>query len=72
MKTESKILFKTTEAAAMLGFSVTTLHRHVKAGRLDCVRFSKNSVCFTRQQLDEFIERHSKHYGPKRPGNGLN
>ncbi|MBK8129540.1 MAG: helix-turn-helix domain-containing protein [bacterium] len=62
---DSKLLLPAKDAAATLGISRTTLHRHVHAGRMECVRFSKNSVYFTRQQLDEFIERHKKRLTPR-------
>jgi predicted site-specific integrase-resolvase len=63
-------LAKSIDAATILGISTTTLHRYVKAGKIECVRFAKNSVYFTQQQLDEFIDRHRKRYTPNRPNAG--
>jgi excisionase family DNA binding protein len=60
------LLLKSTEAADRLGISRTTLHRLVKAGKLECVRFAVNSIYFTDQQLNEFIERHRKQYQPRK------
>ena len=59
------ILFKSSEAAERLGISKTTIHRMVKAGKLECVQLAANSVYFTQQQLDEFIERHKKRLTPR-------
>jgi len=59
-------LLKSTEAADHLGISKTTLHRMVKSGKLECVRFATNSIYFTEQQLNEFIERHRKQYQPRK------
>jgi len=64
---QAKILLKSNEAADRLGISTTTLHRHVKAGKIECIKFSANSIYFTQQQLDEFVERHRKRYIPKKP-----
>ncbi len=63
----NKALLKSSEAAAKLGISKTTIHRLVKAGKLECVRLAANSVYFTEQQLDEFIDRHRKRYSPVHP-----
>ena len=59
------VLLKSSEAAERLGISKTTIHRLVKAGKMECVQLAKNSVYFTDQQLDEFIERHKKRLAPR-------
>ena len=59
------LLLKSSDAATRLGVSVTTLHRWVKAGRIECIRIEKNSVFFTPDALEEFIRRHRKHYRPR-------
>ncbi len=58
-------LLRSSEAAERLGISKTTIHRLVKAGKMECVQLAKNSVYFTDQQLDEFIERHKKRLTPR-------
>ncbi|MCB9368885.1 MAG: helix-turn-helix domain-containing protein [Calditrichaeota bacterium] len=70
MQSVSPVLLKSPEAAAILGISTTTLHRYVKAGKIECVRFAGNSVYFTQQQLDEFVDRHRKRYSPNPPKSG--
>ncbi|MBK8127351.1 MAG: helix-turn-helix domain-containing protein [bacterium] len=47
---ETKLLLTSSEAAAKLGISKTTIHRLVKAGKLECIKLAKNSVYFTQQQ----------------------
>lgn len=66
---DRKLLLSSREVADMLGFSRATLHRLVKAGKIECIRFAINSVYFTQQQVDEFIERHRKRYAPSSIGN---
>ncbi|MCB0258997.1 MAG: helix-turn-helix domain-containing protein [Calditrichaeota bacterium] len=43
------------EVAEILSVHPNTLFRWVKAGRIECVRFSRNSIHFTYQQIIEFI-----------------
>lgn len=59
------ILLKSSEAAARLGISTTTLFRYVKAGRIECICVEKNSVYFTVDALEEFVQRHRKRYCPR-------
>ncbi len=59
------LLFRSSDAAKYLGISRATLHRLTKAGKIECIRFAENSVYFTQQQLNEFIERHRTRYNPK-------
>ncbi len=67
MDAQAKILIRASEAAATLGISKTTIHRLVKAGKLECVQLAANSIYFTQQQLDEFVDRHRKQYTPNHP-----
>ena len=67
MAAQATILVRSSEAAAMLGISKTTIHRLVKAGKLECVQLAVNSIYFTQQQLDEFVDRHRKQYAPNHP-----
>ena len=60
----SKLLMKSTEVAHKLGISKATLHRWVKAGKIECVRIETNSVYFTQDALDEFIQVNRKMYRP--------
>ena len=41
--------------AKILGVHPNTLFRWVKAGKIECVRFSKNSIHFTYEQIIDFI-----------------
>lgn len=59
------LLFRSSDAAKYLGISRTTLHRLTKAGKIECIRFAANSIYFTQQQLDEFVDRNRKRYNPK-------
>jgi len=58
------LLLKSSEAATQLGVSKSTLHRWVKAGKIECVRIEENSVYFTREAIKEFIQRYRKRYEP--------
>jgi hypothetical protein len=60
------LLPKSTEAADRLCINRTILHSMVKSRKLECVRFAANSIYFTEQQLNEFIERHRKQYQPRK------
>jgi len=46
------------------GRSRQTIMSWVNAGQLPCVRIKRNSVYFTQQQLDDFIERHIEVHSP--------
>ncbi|MBT3234228.1 MAG: helix-turn-helix domain-containing protein [Calditrichaeota bacterium] len=48
------ILIKAIDAARRLGINRSTLHRWVKAGKIECVQIERNSVYFTQEQLDDF------------------
>ena len=60
----SKMLIKSTDAAAKLGVSKSTLHRWVKAGKIECVQVESNSIYFTHDALDTFIQEYRKKYNP--------
>jgi excisionase family DNA binding protein len=64
MTDNQSLLLKSSEAANRLGISTSTLHRWVKAGRIECVRIERNSVYFTHQALEDFVRRHRKEYRP--------
>ncbi len=64
MSTVETILIRTTDAATQLGISKATLHRWVKAGKIECVYVERNSIYFTQEQIDDFIARQSKRYQP--------
>lgn len=70
MQKQLTTLIKSSDAAAKLGISKTTIHRLVKAGKLECVQLAANSIYFTQQQLDEFVDRHRKRYSPNPPKSG--
>ena len=58
------VMMKAVEAANILGVDKSTIHRWVKAGKIECIRIERNSVYFTQDQIDEFIDRHRKRYEP--------
>jgi excisionase family DNA binding protein len=62
MTTNESLLLKSSEAATRLGVSTSTLHRWVKAGRIECVQIERNSVYFTPEALEAFIQKHRKQY----------
>jgi excisionase family DNA binding protein len=65
MRTNESLLLKSSDAAKQLGVSTSTLHRWVKAGRIECIQIERNSVYFTPEALDAFIQKHSKLYKPR-------
>lgn len=65
MTNNQSLLLKSTEAANRLGISTSTLHRWVKAGRIECVRIERNAVYFTPEALAAFVQRHRKEYRPR-------
>ena len=56
------LLLKASQVAIQLGVSKSTLHRWVKAGKIECVRVERNSVYFTREAIETFIDKHRKCY----------
>jgi excisionase family DNA binding protein len=60
MTNNQSLLLRSSEAASRLGISKSTLHRWVKAGKIE-----RNSVYFTRQALEDFMRRHRKEYRPR-------
>jgi excisionase family DNA binding protein len=62
MTTNESLLLKSSDAAKQLGVSTSTLHRWVKAGRIECIRIERNSVYFTPEALEAFIQKHRKQY----------
>jgi excisionase family DNA binding protein len=65
MMLKDPLLMKSSEAAARLGVSLTTLHRWVRSGKIECIRIEKNSVFFTQDALEEFVHKHRKKYRPQ-------
>lgn len=59
------LLLKSSEAATRLGVSKSTLHRWVRAGKLECIQIERNAVYFTQEALAAFVERHRKLYQPR-------
>mgnify|MGYP001156503060 CR=1 FL=1 len=59
------MLMKSTEAAGILGVSKATLHRWTKAGKIECVQVEVNSIYFTQDALDDFIQRNRKNFSPR-------
>jgi excisionase family DNA binding protein len=59
-------LLKSSEAATRLGISKSTLHRWVKAGKIECIQVERNAVYFTEAALAAFVERHRKLYAPRK------
>lgn len=62
---ESDSLFNMDRAVVYLntkGFKITkhTLYKHTAKGTIDFSRFGKRKIVFTKEQLDEFIERMKK------------
>ena len=44
------------EVAKILNVHYNTLFRWIKSGKIDCVRFSRSSIHFTCNQVNDFIE----------------
>jgi len=65
MTNNQSLLLKSTDAALRLGISKSTLHRWVKAGRIECVQIERNAVYFTPEALAAFVQRHRKEYRPR-------
>jgi excisionase family DNA binding protein len=55
-------LLKSSEVAAALSVSRTTLSRWTKAGRLTCVRLGPNAVYYEPGAILDFLKRHRKKY----------
>ncbi|MCP3685679.1 MAG: helix-turn-helix domain-containing protein, partial [bacterium] len=43
------------EVATFLNVHFNTLHRWIKAGKIECVRYGRNSIYFTYDQVQDFI-----------------
>ena len=65
MTENQSLLLKSYAAANRLGISKSTLHRWVKAGRIECVQIERNAVYFTPEALAAFVQRHRKEYRPR-------
>jgi len=65
MITNESLLLKSSDAAKQLGVSTSTLHRWVKAGRIECIQIERNSVYFTPEALEAFIQKYRKLYQPR-------
>jgi excisionase family DNA binding protein len=65
MQDANVMLLKSSEAAAQLGISKSTLHRWVKAGKIECIQIERNAIYFTPDALAAFVEKHRKHYQPR-------
>jgi excisionase family DNA binding protein len=59
------ILIKSAKAAQRLGVSRATLHRWVKAGKIECIQVETNSIYFTQEALDAFVQGNRKMYQPR-------
>ncbi len=46
------------EVAKILGVHPNTVFRWVKSGKIECLRYSKNSIYFTFDQINDFINSH--------------
>ncbi|TVM01615.1 MAG: hypothetical protein CV087_10635 [Candidatus Brocadia sp. WS118] len=46
------------KVAKILSVHPNTLFRWAKAGKIECVRYGRNSIHFTYDQILEFIDRH--------------
>ncbi|MBZ0266036.1 helix-turn-helix domain-containing protein [bacterium] len=64
---EKPLLRTSKETAEMLGISRSTLHRWVKAGKIPCIRIEQNSVYFTTDDIDKFIEESRTRFKPINP-----
>jgi excisionase family DNA binding protein len=67
MSADSPLLLKSSEASSRLGVSKATLHRWVRAGKIECIHIERNAIYFTQEALNAFIERHRKVYRPHYP-----
>ena len=47
------------DAAAALKLSTCTLYRRIQAGKINVVKFGRNSVRIERGELDRFIKAHA-------------
>jgi excisionase family DNA binding protein len=65
MQDNNVMLLKSSDAAAQLGISKSTLHRWVKAGRIECIQIERNAIYFTQEALAAFVEKHRKLYQPR-------
>ncbi|RPH94707.1 helix-turn-helix domain-containing protein [candidate division KSB1 bacterium] len=65
MTENPSLLLKSSDAAHRLGISKSTLHRWVKAGKIECIQIEHNSVYFTSEALAAFVEKHRKQYIPR-------
>jgi excisionase family DNA binding protein len=50
-------LLRTKEVATMLNFDVATVQRRVRAGQLRCIRLGPNTLRFTLEDVQAFIEK---------------
>jgi excisionase family DNA binding protein len=64
MTENQSLLLKSSDAAHRLGISTSTLHRWVKAGRIECIQVERNAVYFTPESLETFVQKHRKQYQP--------
>ena len=65
MTENQSLLLKSYAAANRLGISKSTLHRWVKAGKIECVQIERNAVYFTPAALEAFVQKHRKQYNPR-------
>jgi excisionase family DNA binding protein len=65
MTNNQSLLLRSSEAASRLGISKSTLHRWVKAGRIECIQVERNAIYFTPEALAAFVEKHRKLYRPR-------
>lgn len=67
MSIRPPLLLKSTEAAMRLGISPSTLHRWVKAGKIDCIYIERNAIYFTPEALESFVRKNRRQYQPQNP-----
>lgn len=69
---DTRQLTKPAKAVAeMLGVHPNTLFRWIKAGKIQCVRFSKHSVHFTYDQVVNYLNQNSTQNCSQQESNGI-